>query len=525
MNNKQKTDMKKFLSIKAYLLIIILLVSCNEDIMNYSDPGAYDTSSYFETPEEIRQASTATYLAFHSNSMVGYQWNSMFNVLAAEAEPTTAALPNEPDIVPIWQYIHNNSSRAIENYWKMLYRMILRANLTIDKAEEYIQENGDDADHIVSYSQGEAYFLRGWAYTQLAFYWGRVPIRTSFDQSDNIDAPRAGNVDEVWAVAESDLIKAQTLLPDSWDTQNVGRATKGAATGFLGKLYLYNEDYAKADAEFSKLEGQYSLLPREQYMDNFGETNDNNEEGVFEVQYAWYPGSWKYGLFSSPEGRTSPSNMNVVPTLYSWNEWGNWKFPDRRAADFVYEDENGETYVDPRAEYTFYGGIGDNTWQDNLPEGPVPFDFENLGYWYKKFTNKEDKIRNSGESGNNIRLMRYADVLLMKAESRLNLGDLEGSLSLINEVRERVGAFTYNNTYTAEETFDLLIRERQLELMGEQHRFNDLKRWGLLREVMNVELNARFGTQNVEDKHYLFPIPKNEIDSNFGLGEVSNEWN
>jgi starch-binding outer membrane protein, SusD/RagB family len=85
---------------------------------------------------------------------------------------------------------------------------------------------------------------------------------------------------------------------------------------------------------------------------------------------------------------------------------------------------------------------------------------------------------------------------------------LEGSLSLINEVRERIGAFTYNNTYNAEETFDLLMRERQLELMGEQHRFNDIKRWGILREVMNVELNARFGTQNVEDKHYLFPHTK-----------------
>ena len=121
--------------------------------------------------------------------------------------------------------------------------------------------------------------------------------------------------------------------------------------------------------------------------------------------------------------------------------------------------------------------------------------------------------------------MRYADVLLMRAECKLFTGDIEGCIVLINEVRERIGAFPYNNSYNQEQAFSLLMRERQLELMGEQHRFNDLKRWGILEEVMNIELNATFGTQNVEEKHYLFPIPKNEIDSNLGLGEVSNEWN
>src|SRR5690606_8066550 len=108
-------------------------------------------------------AVNAAYVGFYFNSMMGFQWNTMFNVLAAEAEPTPAALPNEPDLVPLWQYIHNNSSRAIENYWRMLYRIILRSNLTIDKAQEYLEDNGDDENNIVSYSQGEAYFLRGWA--------------------------------------------------------------------------------------------------------------------------------------------------------------------------------------------------------------------------------------------------------------------------------------------------------------------------------------------------------------------------
>jgi hypothetical protein len=522
--------MKKTIPIKALLLgAILLVVSCNQDIMNYPDPNTFNTSNYFNTPAEIRQASTAAYISFYFNSMGGFEWSEMFDVLAAEAEATPEALPNEPHIAQLYSYTHNNTSGSISDIWKMLYRMILRSNLTIDMAQAYIDKNGDDANHIVSMSQGEGYFLRGYAYTQLAFYFGRVPMRTSFNQAGNEDAPRSATVDIVWAQAENDLKDAQELLPDVWDTENTGRATKGSATGFLGKLYLYNKKYNEADAEFAKLEGKYNLLPLEQYMDNFGETNENNQESIFEFQFAFKPGMFLYagGAFGDgPEGHTVAGTVNGIPMLFGWNDWANWKFPSRRVADFIYDDESGVSYIDPRAQYTFYGGIGDSTWQDNMPTGPIKFDFATLGYWYKKMTNKENKeTEGTLESGNNIRLMRYADVLLMRAECKLFTGDIPGCIGYINQVRSRVGAFPYQASYTQEQAFELLKRDRQLELMGEYSRFNDLKRWGILKEVMNVEMMALFGTQPVTDKHYLFPIPQSEIDSNLGLGEVANGWN
>jgi starch-binding outer membrane protein, SusD/RagB family len=519
--------MKKSIPIKAILFIVILfVVSCNEDIMNYPDPNTYNTLNYFNTPDQIQAASTAIYESFLFNAMMGFQWSEMFDVLAAEAEPTPIALPNEPDVVPVWQYIFTNNNACIEHFWRILYRLIVRSNLVIDKAQAYISKNGDDANHIVSMSQGEAYFLRGYSYFQLAFYWGRVPIRTSFDQAGNEDAPRAATVEIVWAQAEKDLKAAQELLPDSWDSENIGRATNGSATGFLGKLYLYTKKYAEADAEFAKLTTKYSLLPLAKYMENFGETNENNQESIFEVQFQWFDGNYLWGFFGSPEGNTNPSTQTCIPQLYGWNDWGNWKFPTRRVADFTYPDESGVPYNDPRAYYTFYGGIGDMTWQDNMPTGPVPYDFATLGYWYKKLTNKENKVtENDMQSGNNIRLMRYADVLLMRAECRLFSDDIPGCIEYINQVRSRVGAFAYEGNYNQTQAFDLLKRERQLELMGEQSRFNDLKRWGILKEVMNIEMMAAFGTSNVEDKHYLFPIPQKEIDSNLGLGLVENQWN
>jgi hypothetical protein len=121
--------------------------------------------------------------------------------------------------------------------------------------------------------------------------------------------------------------------------------------------------------------------------------------------------------------------------------------------------------------------------------------------------------------------MRYADVLLMRAESLILQDKVTEGIVFINQVRTRIGAILYMNAYTQNQAFELLKRERQVELMGEMHRYNDIKRWGILKETMNIELEAMFGTQNVQDKHYLFPIPQLELDTNKEFGPVANSWN
>ncbi len=122
--------------------------------------------------------------------------------------------------------------------------------------------------------------------------------------------------------------------------------------------------------------------------------------------------------------------------------------------------------------------------------------------------------------------MRYADVLLMRAECKIKgtSPDVPAALGFINQVRSRVGAFTYNNSYSADQAFEWLKRERQIEFMGEQTRFNDLKRWGILKETMDPELSA-IGAGVFQDKYYLFPIPQTEIDTNQGFGHISNGGN
>ncbi|MEO5997408.1 MAG: RagB/SusD family nutrient uptake outer membrane protein [Chitinophagaceae bacterium] len=519
--------MKRFLTIKNIYLVVILIfvsTSCKKDILDFADPNSYNYANYFNTPDEIGKGANAIYVTFYHNNMMGFEWPEMFDVLANEAEPTLPALANEPAVSALWQYQYVNTNATLERFWKMLYKMVLRSNLVIDKSTDYIAKHG--ANKAVSLSSGEAHFLRGYAYSQLAFYWGRVPIRTSFDQSNNVNAARSKSVDEVWAVAESDFKMAQAALPESWDAVNVGRATKGAATGFLGKLYLYNKKYAEAETQFATLNGKYSLLPGAQWADNFGETNKNNQESLFEVQFQWFDGNNTFGPLGNPEGSNNvPSTHTAHQQLYGWNDWGNWFFPNRRAKDFVYADESALPYTDPRAKLTFYGGIGATTWLNKSAEGSQLYP-DTIGYWYKKTLNKEyKKFEDNLKSSNNLRLLRYADVLLMRAECKLNTNDIPGAIGFINQVRTRIGAFTYLKSYSQTQVLELLKRERQLEFMEEQSRYNDLKRWGILKETMNIETQANFGAPRVLDKHILFPIPLGEIDSNVGLGEVADQWN
>ena len=517
--------MKKFsyITLFAGMAALMVLGSCRKSILDYPDPNSKSVDDFFKTPDEIQEGAIAIYSSFFHNSAFTWQLPEVYDGLANEFDgrPSSAG---ETDIQAILRYQHNPSTAPIGSFWRLLYRMILRSDLVIEKGNDYITKNGNDA--VVSQSMGDAYFLRGWAYSQLAFYWGRVPLRTAFTITDGGDAPRAP-VADVWAQAEGDFKKAQDLLPDTWDPAFLGRATKGAATGFLGKLYLYNSKYAEADIEFAKMDGKYSLLPANKWDDNFGETDENNQESVFEIQCSNLPGTnTGSSMFGDPEEVGNPGRQNGHAQLYSWTDWSNWAFQPRRVADFQYKDEGGNAYIDPRAPLTFYGGIGDATYCDHCAIGIKPFDFATYGYWYRKATNKENKPNeNSIQSGNNIRLMRYADVLLMRAECQIKLNNVSDGLGYINQVRSRIGAFIYNASYTADQAFELLKRERQLEFMGERSRFNDLKRWGILVQTMNIEMQAMFGTSNVEEKHNLFPIPQIEIDTNKGLGAIADGWN
>lgn len=510
----------------TFAVLIGLLAGCT-DKLDFPNPNAYNSENYFSGPNEISQAVTATYAGFYFQGLFQHQWHVVFDGLGNEFDVGPGGT-NESDALQAWNYNLRNDNAYLTAMWKSLYRIVLRANLSIDKGNEVYNKTKDPK---VARLVGEAKFLRAWAYFQLAFYWGRVPLRSTYDQAGNEDSPRQP-VEKIWAQVQSDLEDAQKILPDNYTGSDIGRATKGAATALLAKKYLYAKDYAKADTEFLKLDGKYQLLPGNAWNDNFGETNKNNVEGVFEIQHEWFKNNFPWGTFGDLQESQAgqPSTQTARAQLYGFNDWSNWKMSAQRVSDFIYPDEYGNTYKDPRAAMTFYGdkNIGDTLLCRQCSTGPKVFDYKSKGlYWYKKYTNYQTKQNeNTLQTSNNYRLIRYADVLLMRAECKIMQGDVSNGMSLINQVRSRVGAFTYKGTYSKDQAFELLKRERVLELIGEEQRYNDLKRWGIAKQVLNAELIQRGRPAAFEDKHILLPIPLEEINNNAALkGDIANNWN
>jgi hypothetical protein len=202
---------------------------------------------------------------------------------------------------------------------------------------------------------------------------------------------------------------------------------------------------------------------------------------------------------------------------FGWNDWFNVFVSNSLVEAFKYDINSTTDYLDPRAFHTFYGDGtygGDITaYCDTCPGNERPYPFDQKGYAYKKYQRYELRM-NEGvpESPINTRYLRYADILLQKAECHLMNNNTADALTLINEVRARAGAELYNDL--GGDPMAILKRERRLELSGEQVRFWDLIRWGELVSTLNPEKEAQGEGQPYQEKHRLFPIPVNEMDIN-----------
>src|SRR5207253_9377284 len=160
--------------------------------------------------------------------------------------------------------------------------------------------------------------------------------------------------------------------------------------------------------------------------------------------------------------------------------------------------------------------------------GAIAYPYATRGYrWLKyEYYNKVAQIGGT-YSGINGQVIRYADVLLLLAESYIQQGNTGSApLALINQVRNRVGAVPYPSLGDQAAAFDILKRERRLELSGEQARYFDLIRWGIAKQTLNAERAAEGDNHQFQDKTRFFPIPQYEKDTNPNVAnDVAGDWN
>jgi hypothetical protein len=319
--------------------------------------------------------------------------------------------------------------------------------------------------------KGEALFLRSLCYYKLWNLWGTAPLITK--RITNLEAVKNPNSEdtELLVQAITDLQEAATLLPVEWDDAFKGRATSEAAYGLLGKCLVFRADYyrktdaAKSNADYAEaIDAFNSITTRSlvSFGDNFSYLTENNTESLFEFQastQAGFENIWLGNDFNQSIG-----SMHAYWGFFNceWSFWAGTPFVPTQKLVNAFEAG------DPRIEESF-----------------VPTDDGRYnGNAWVKYT-KNIGPQNMTGSLNNPRILRYADVLLLKAESILQSGGSKSdAIALINQVRSRArGAGTIpadlnegeSNTDTI---MQWIMDERFRELSGEDdHRWFDLKRW------------------------------------------------
>jgi starch-binding outer membrane protein, SusD/RagB family len=370
----------------------------------------------------------------------------------------------------IWNYYAIPADfYALPAFWDNAYISIARANAAFGVIEKAKTEGVVTAD-LANRLTGEAYFLRGMSYYYLAGTFGGVPLE--LDPLTNGLTPRSSQ-DSVFKQVISDMDKAIALLP--WKTDlpasELGRATKGSAIGYKGSAQMWVKDYAGALASFNLLNGKYSLLPN--FVDVHEYNKQNNDESLFEIQFtvpagmsqSW-DGGWQNGGevawiddFSWPEEVSNFGYDYGNPGL-----WYSYQAGDRRKlATIVGPDDAlvspgiigrggiksyplvisgfASTNATEKARYTGSDGNIINTVGTAARPWFGKSDEKRSGYYCAKKWRDPTLTGNSGNQtifgAQNQILLRYAEILLSRAECKVRLNDIPGAMADLKLVRDR----------------------------------------------------------------------------------------
>lgn len=482
------------------LSIVTLFVNCSD--LDTELEGQYTTDTFFTNKDQALLAINATYQMASFSSTNNNLW--VFGDVASDDTVKGGNPGDQSDIEAIDNFQTNPDNGAILNFWKQYYEGIARANNVI----YYVPSIDMDAvlrDRIV----GEAKFLRAYYYYHLVNIFGQVPLRiTPALNVADLSAPLS-SVTDIYVQIENDLKDASVTLFPSYGPADLGRATQGAALGLLAKVYLFQGKYGPALTTVNQVESLgYSLNNR--YTDNFDLEHKNSPESIFEIQH----------LTTQLVLQGSYLNQYVSPAI------SNGYFFNTPTSSLVNDFEQTSTSVyDPRLDYTV--GREGQKWVNGMDFDPS---WSPTGFLDKKQANDVVDGQPIGDGGKNYVFMRFAEILLIKAEALNELNRSSEALTPLNLVRQRArNSYLYDpllpdfgtvpplllpDVTTTNQTLlrDAIRHERRVELGLEFHRYNDIMRYGKA-----YAQAALAGTSfNYETNRY-FPIPQSELDTNTKL--------
>lgn len=498
-----------FVLMALILGVCAFLASCDKNLLNVQNPNEQTTATFWKTKDDAVKATNSIYQILQlDGSFVRFS-----NTTADLRGDDTKADSPWSEMTDCGNFTLTATSLQVQLIWRVYYEGVYRANQVLENVPNIKMDPTLKARLL-----GEAHFLRGFFYFELLKFYHNVPLilHTVKSQKDYLVAQAPP--DSVWAQIEKDFSAAIPVLPEKYSGDNVGRATKGAAEAYLGKAYLFTKQWQKASNEFKKVidSGVYGLVAN--YRDNFTSADENNKESIFEVQFNRNIGGTATSWQSPPQpdwGQTQARSITYAPTGFGWS--------DIEATPTLLDEFKKDTTVsggpDPRMRASlFYNYPGETVYG-------VPFKQEYQGadtnkvFWRKYESDTPGGSEIDARSGINIRLMRYADVLLMYAEAENNLGNTGVAYTYVQKVRARADLpdlKTVKPGMNQQQMQDQIAHERFLELCGEGHRFDDIVRWGWLKDPAKLKWLQQRDPEfkgYVPGREYL-PIPQGELDVN-----------
>lgn len=476
----------------------LVLGSCQKDLEQAPISNG-STLTFYTSATDFNQAMTATYSALR-----GYPDRTLFMSEVRSDNFYAASSQGVRD----WDGINNfittlSINPYIADTWASDYGAIFRANTMLDQ----LAARGSVTGALQARYEGEAKFIRAMMYLDLVRYFGKVPlVDHALEPQDVVKIPRT-DVSKVYDLIISDLQTAITNLPATYAATDVGRATKGAAQTLLALTYLTRSgptygingpglgtnDYAAANTLLDQVIASKTYSLQAAYPRVFAFGNENNSEVIFDIQYL-------SGSVGGSYNSTFPTTayLPFVGVTFASNAVENKQV----SADVI------STYATTDAR------LGFNVVQS--------FTYAGVSYTaplLKKFVDPAAKGTSYTDWGLNFIVLRYADVLTMKAECLLHgagTGSATDALALVNQLRTRAGVPALTSL-----TLSDLLAERRREFLGEGQRWHDLVREGVVLTTINAwsvkEDVAGKITRNIGPNMIIYPVPQIELSAAPGV--------
>lgn len=452
---------------KRILYIILFtagFTACSEDFTDLAPISNRNEADFYNSSDDFEVAINASYSGLQSTGVYGRGYWTMFEMRSDNTDQGPDATGLARQYTEINSFTEDALNEQVSSAWSESYKVISNCNVILERIAD-VEMDENLKKRIV----GEALFIRSLMYYHLAIAYGNIPLQlTPYISGDELVQVTQ---ETVLAQLILDLTVAEEDLPISYSGSNIGRATKGAAATLLSKILLTRGEKSSAETVLRRIVSDYGYELLDDYADLWGTSNENNSESIFEVQYI-SGGIGQGSLFTndfSPStdlqtGSGFGRNRPTVSLLEAFEE-----------GDLRYNFSMGDSYVNLEGETVESRHV-------------------------KKY---QSDLAIENDSDVNFVVFRYADVLLMLAEA---LGETNESYDLVNEIRDRAGLDDINASSPG--TFEeKLLNERRVELAFENHRWPDLKRFGLDSKIQEAE-------PFITGIREFFFIPQREMDIN-----------